>query len=230
MTQEQLRMQFIGGIISETEFKQKLEESKSSKKKKSLNENFVSIGAINNPFPERVPTDYELAFEHFTKGEVNEEIIEGGSDSLSKDVKGGDKINDPKFGLGVVVKNVYHPSHNPKTETVFSLVKFENEHDDLTQAEKIGGLGDKAITGRKEYTYLPTKEIPQLKISPDINEDTTFTDITQYGWKVHDFLRDMFPEVGEEERMIKILESAIRITKSSIDRIERNTTFTYPQK
>jgi len=39
-----------------------------------LNENVVGIGAINNPFPTREKSDYELAFEHFTKGEVNEEM------------------------------------------------------------------------------------------------------------------------------------------------------------
>jgi hypothetical protein len=37
----------------------------------SLNENFVGIGAINNPFPEREKTDYELAFDHYM-GNINE--------------------------------------------------------------------------------------------------------------------------------------------------------------
>jgi hypothetical protein len=73
MINEQLRMQFIGGIITESEYKAKIEENKSSKSKKSLNENIVSIGAINNPFPTRKKSDYELAFEYFTKGGLNEE-------------------------------------------------------------------------------------------------------------------------------------------------------------
>ena len=73
MTNEQLRMQFIGGIITESEYKAKIEENKSPKSKKSLNENIVSIGAINNPFPKHKKSDYELAFEHFTKGGLNEE-------------------------------------------------------------------------------------------------------------------------------------------------------------
>ena len=73
MTKEQLRMQFIGGIITESEYKAKLEENKSPKSKNSLNENIVSIGAINNPFPKRAKSDYELAFEYFSKGGLNEE-------------------------------------------------------------------------------------------------------------------------------------------------------------
>jgi hypothetical protein len=70
MTNEQLRMQLIGGILTEGEYKEKLEENK-----KSLNENIVSIGAINNPFPKHKKSDYELAFEHFTKDGLNEEEV-----------------------------------------------------------------------------------------------------------------------------------------------------------
>jgi hypothetical protein len=78
MTNEQLRMQLIGGIITESEYKAKIEENKSPKNKKPLTENFVGMGAINNPFPEREKSDYELAFEHFTKGGLNEdESLEG---------------------------------------------------------------------------------------------------------------------------------------------------------
>jgi hypothetical protein len=51
-----------------------MNENKKSKSKKSLNENFVGIGAINNPFPEREKTDYELAFNHYM-GNINE--VEG---------------------------------------------------------------------------------------------------------------------------------------------------------
>jgi hypothetical protein len=67
MNKEKLRMSLLAGLITESEYKQKLEE------KQDLNENIVGLGAINNPFPTREKSDYELAFEHFTKGEVNEE-------------------------------------------------------------------------------------------------------------------------------------------------------------
>jgi hypothetical protein len=48
-----------------------MNENKKSKSKKSLNENFVGIGAINNPFPVREKTDYQLAFDHYM-GNINE--------------------------------------------------------------------------------------------------------------------------------------------------------------
>ena len=64
MTNEQLRMQLIGGIITESEYKEKLEENK-----KSLNEHYVAGGIVEiqaiNTIPPREKTDYEMAFEHF---------------------------------------------------------------------------------------------------------------------------------------------------------------------
>ena len=79
MTNEQLRMQMLSGIITEGQYKAKLEENKKPKSKKSLKENFVGMGAINNPFIEREKTGYETAFEHFLgqKYELNEEMGEG---------------------------------------------------------------------------------------------------------------------------------------------------------
>jgi hypothetical protein len=64
MTNEQLRMQFLSGVITEGQYKVKLEE------KKSLNEHYVAggivgVGAINNPFEGRKKEKYEDAFEYF---------------------------------------------------------------------------------------------------------------------------------------------------------------------
>jgi hypothetical protein len=147
MTNEQLRMQMLSGIITEGEYKAKLEEIqnlnenalvqiakdstsfnefknkafihlqntsqstyKTSNKpsqslikslrniwndyqkgyldsyldldeKQNLNENFVGIEMVGNIF-DREKTDYEIAFEYFTKGKVNEEMedeIDAGS-------------------------------------------------------------------------------------------------------------------------------------------------------
>ena len=75
MNEETLRMQMLSSIITESEYKEKLEELNNPKEKESLNENFVGIGAINNPFADRVKSDYELAFEHFAKStSLNEEM------------------------------------------------------------------------------------------------------------------------------------------------------------
>ena len=66
MNNETLRMQMLAGVITESEYKTKLQENK---KKKSLKEHFIAggivgVGAINQ-IPPREKADYEMAFEHF---------------------------------------------------------------------------------------------------------------------------------------------------------------------
>jgi hypothetical protein len=69
MDKETLRMQMLSGIITEGEYKTKLEELNAAESKDSLNEHYVAggivgIGAITQ-IPSREKTDYEMAFEHF---------------------------------------------------------------------------------------------------------------------------------------------------------------------
>ena len=76
MEKDTLRMQFLSGVLTEGQYKTKLQENK---KKKSLNESMiggiVGIGAINQ-IPPRAKADYETAFEHFLGGKygLNEEM------------------------------------------------------------------------------------------------------------------------------------------------------------
>ena len=90
MTNEQLRLQMLSGIITEGEYKSKLKENKSSKSKKPLNENFVGTQMVGNIF-DREKTDYELAFEHFTKGSLseNEEVEEANLNEGALAIAGG---------------------------------------------------------------------------------------------------------------------------------------------
>ena len=85
MTNEQLRMQMLSGIITEGEYKAKLEE------KASLNESMiggiVGVGAINQ-IPSRAKTDYEMAFEHFL-GERQSRI-----DNREQDLEEGEEMVD----------------------------------------------------------------------------------------------------------------------------------------
>lgn len=92
MTNEELRMQFLSGVITEGEYKEKLEENK-----KSLNEHYVAGGIVGiqaiNTIPPREKSDYETAFEHFLseryekEGVVNEEELEGDVEKISNIVK-----------------------------------------------------------------------------------------------------------------------------------------------
>ena len=92
MTKETLRMQILSGVITESEYKAKLEENKKPTKK-SLKENFVGIGAINNPFADRKKETYEDAFEHFLsqKYSLNEEEKE--AEEVKEEIE--DAFNPP---------------------------------------------------------------------------------------------------------------------------------------
>jgi hypothetical protein len=68
LTQSELRMQMLAGVITEGEYAAAINQEVENTEKDSLNEHMiggiVGIGAINQ-IPPRVKTDYEDAFEHF---------------------------------------------------------------------------------------------------------------------------------------------------------------------
>ena len=90
MNKETLRMQMLSGVITESEYKAKLEEAT---QKDSLNEHYVAggivgIGAINQ-IPSRTKAVYEDAFEHFLgqKYGINEMEGDVEEDLQQTDVK-----------------------------------------------------------------------------------------------------------------------------------------------
>ena len=101
MNKEQLRMQMLAGVITEGEYKAKLEENNSTKDKKSLKENFVGMTAINSPFSPREKETYEDAFEHFlseryeTKFEIREQDLEEDKDP---DIYEAEEIEEDSLG------------------------------------------------------------------------------------------------------------------------------------
>jgi hypothetical protein len=108
----------------------------------SLNENFVGMGMVGNIF-DREKTDYELAFEHFTKGtslnEVEEELeeanpLEGGPGYMTKnhagvlarlisDLESEDTSNFSESNL----KNYEEALSNLKTALEATKAKYREE-------------------------------------------------------------------------------------------------------
>ena len=112
MEKDTLRMQMLSGVITESEYKVKLEESK-----KSLNEHYIAggivgVGAINNPFEGRKKESYEDAFEHFLgqKYALNEE----------EDVEEGKEVEEPSLYEGELNENV-----GSSIEKMIDGAKFE---------------------------------------------------------------------------------------------------------
>jgi hypothetical protein len=95
----------------------------------TLNENFVGIPAINNVF-EREKTDYELAFEHFTKGtSLNEEMEE-----------------EDEFDLNQAFKN------SPETAPYEDVLEIVDSYGDYSTLDAFQGMfSEDEEVSKKDY-------------------------------------------------------------------------------
>ena len=102
MTNENLRMQFLSGVITESEYKAIINKEIEDAEKASLNESMiggiVGIGAINQ-IPSRAKADYETAFEHF----LGEKY---GLNEVEEEVGEGKEVEEPPLYEGEVNENV----------------------------------------------------------------------------------------------------------------------------
>ena len=153
MTNEQLRMQMLSGIITEGQYKAKLEENKKPKSKKSLKEGMiggiVGIGAINQ-IPPRAKTDYETAFEHFLGGKYDLKENEGIED------KDPDMVDFVKQNFDVIKDNFY--------ETEKDIIM----NDDYGDETDIANLEDQLSTATDAVSLIDV--INERSIGVDLND------------------------------------------------------------
>ena len=102
MEKDTLRMQFLSGVITESEYKAIINKEIEDAEKDSLNESMiggiVGIGAINQ-IPSRAKADYETAFEHF----LGEKY---GLNEVEEEVGEGKEVEEPSLYEGEVNENV----------------------------------------------------------------------------------------------------------------------------
>lgn len=155
MNKDFLYMQFLSGVITESEYKQKLEESKKPESKDSINENFVGIGAINNPFAERERTDYEIAFDHFM-GQLDEKKDKPSTDLTKKEKAGKDK----KVVASAARKNVKEAEgEEDAVDTITMDVPLfirmlEYAREDASQDVDLHDVTEKAVALNKDMDVL----------------------------------------------------------------------------
>jgi len=190
---------------------------------------------VGNIF-DRPKTDYELAYEHYL-GKLNENSVEEGTIEEDQTLS---NINQLKQ---LTTQAINHYQELSKLSDEFAKINgydtwremgrdkgftsYVNLFDQSVPNSQVNKLNDFISTGLKgdiekykadkslELMRNKKQEKPSIPENIYEEEDTTYSDTTKYAWEVYDFLKEMFPEVGEDERMIKILESAIRIIKSS---------------
>ena len=110
MSEEFKRIQQLAGLP--------ITENKVEETKETLNENFVGIPAINNVF-EREKTDYELAFEHFTKSTSILEDYDKASKEMEEESLHQEESEELEegmiSGLYTELKNVLFPYYTDLT-------------------------------------------------------------------------------------------------------------------
>jgi hypothetical protein len=123
MEKDTLRMQFLSGVITESEYKAIINKEIEDAKKDSLNESMiggiVGIGAINQ-IPPRAKADYETAFEHFLGGKYGLNEVE---------------IEEVKIEEGALMNEEYIVSIRTAYGTISDIeVSAENEEEAFDKA------------------------------------------------------------------------------------------------
>ena len=151
MSNEFKRMQELAGVP--------VTEAITPKKKKSLKENFVGFGAINNPFIEREKTDYEMAFDHYVnKTHLKEEETPVSEEASNSEVRLSTEILKFLEESGII-----NPSNAQKVHkdlTAFLKSKTSTPDRILSKSDYINGIRSKSdyIDGIEENEN-PTDEI-----------------------------------------------------------------------
>jgi hypothetical protein len=99
MSEEFKRLQQLAGLP--------ITENKVEETKETLNENFVGMGMVGNIF-DREKTDYEIAFEHFTKGTSLNEVEDDMPEAPSHEETDAAQVyeaNPLEGGPGYMTKN-----------------------------------------------------------------------------------------------------------------------------
>ena len=160
MTKEYLRMQKLSGVITESEYNQKIEDlenpQETTETQETLNEHVVGIGAINNPFLKTEKTDYEIAFEHFVN-EEKEPVKEYGVGTMGPKEKEDGTYEIPGI------------NEEDQEEVDADSKKLDKTEDALDQSEEDNESLEDRIKHHEDAIDSIRKELSDLK--KDLGED-----------------------------------------------------------
>ena len=142
----------------------------------SLNENFVGIPAINNVF-EREKTDYELAFEHFTKGTSILEDYDKSSQEMEEESLHQEESEELEEGNGLRVSPDNAVAYLENTlRSVWNRGVGKNDIDFQSMAQSIAqdlGLIEDLEEGNDDlYTakrFYKRTDNPRINILANLN-------------------------------------------------------------
>jgi hypothetical protein len=155
MTKEQLRMQMLAGVITESEYAAVINKEIEDEDKASLNESMiggiVGIGSINQ-IPATPKTDYEMAFEHFLGSKyLNEDETSDMEDKVEAEISMNEeeakKKEEVDFDALAATLGV-DPREAERMYASFQSMKKEGK-EEVTMNEEEGGNDSESseITG-----------------------------------------------------------------------------------
>ena len=188
MSHEFLRMQKLSGVITESEYNQKIEELNSAESStETLNENVVGIGSVLNPYPTKKEEVYEAAFNKFlteekeemeeAKEEVDEyggmkyeEPVDEAKEELEEDEKERSQERGYQDGFKDAIKDALDTLEKIKGE----LKKGERDKgDEVSKAEEEGyqdGFAD-AIKDADDAIAKLRKELKETEQLDEVPAD-----------------------------------------------------------
>ena len=164
MDKETLRMQMLAGVITEGEYKAKLQENE---EKESLNEHYVAggivgIGAINQ-IPSRAKADYEDAFEYFLSQKY----------TLNEEVTSNDMINFVEQNFDIIKNNFL------KSETELIKDSAEDEEDEKDLMDYLNDSLNKATDASSLIDVINERSIG-IDLSNPKEVEELFNEIKGY--------------------------------------------------
>ena len=209
MDKETLRMQMLAGVITESEYKAKLEEAT---QKDSLNEHYVAggivgIGAINQ-IPSRTKAVYEDAFEHFLGQKYGINEMEGDVE------EGKEEVNEE------------NPPLTPEQQR-----ELEKAYDQLAAV-----MG---IDPREAAMYIDLDQITKDKASGKLNNEGKYKEQTENIYEISlkpeekSVLDDLVNTLNEGEGWLDKLKNYAKkgmITLGIISALLGGTALTVGQK
>jgi hypothetical protein len=164
MTNEQLRMQMLAGVITESEYRAVINKQIEDEDKESLNESMiggiVGIGAINQ-IPATPKTDYEMAFEHFLGSKYINEDETSDMEAKVKDeismneAEGSEMVDFVKQNFDTIKDNFY----KSEKDIITNDVDYEDGEDASTFISYLDNQINKVSTAEELIDLINDRSI-----------------------------------------------------------------------
>ena len=175
MTKEQLRMQMLAGVITESEYQAVINKEIEEEDKSSLNESMiggiVGIGAINQ-IPATPKTDYEMAFDHFLGSKY---ITEDATSDMEDKVEAEVSMNEEEVDYDALAATLgVDPREAERMYAAFQSMKNEGKEEVAMNEEDLQNSDVKSAIDGKKLDLKKLEDATKKAMSGDSTDLTMF--------------------------------------------------------